>query len=321
MNTAISALAVGMVALTATAQIRSYHLGNSLTWDSQPLRLWEAYGADSQDWQVEYHIKCGSSLPNIMDNPFITCNGGFYLDALPASEFDYVFVQTHYEFIDFQSHLSRYVEIFDFIDMHQSAKRIMYFPWPRFAEWDTNWIAPHTEQGYQYEWETQKEFVDQVNATRGIPHYMSPAGLVLWNIRNEIAAGNPDLPTDFFDFYRDTIHASDLGRTVANMTNIVVATGESPALLNDWAGIPQNQHQEIKRIVWDTVLAEPRTGIQTDCADITLDGAVDISDLLVLLSNFGSADTAFSAGNINSDNDVDISDLLLLLALFDEQCI
>lgn len=54
-------------------------------------------------------------------------------------------------------------------------------------------------------------------------------------------------------------------------------------------------------------------------ADLNHDGSVDISDLTLLLSQFGSVGAGFAA-DIDHDNDVDISDLTLLLSAFGVPC-
>jgi hypothetical protein len=55
--------------------------------------------------------------------------------------------------------------------------------------------------------------------------------------------------------------------------------------------------------------------------DITHDNAVGLSDLTILLSNYGTLTGATpDQGNLDGDGDVDINDLTLLLAHFGETC-
>ncbi len=63
------------------------------------------------------------------------------------------------------------------------------------------------------------------------------------------------------------------------------------------------------------------TAIETPgpCPDATGDGQVDLSDLAVLLSQFGSGGAGL-ASDFNEDGTVDLSDLALLLALFGGSC-
>ena len=55
--------------------------------------------------------------------------------------------------------------------------------------------------------------------------------------------------------------------------------------------------------------------------DINGDGVIDLSDLAILLSNFGTAAGAQpSDGDIDGDGDVDLSDLAVMLSLFGTFC-
>lgn len=54
--------------------------------------------------------------------------------------------------------------------------------------------------------------------------------------------------------------------------------------------------------------------------DINADGVVNLADLAVLLSNFGSTGVGQADGDVDHDNDVDLADLALLLAHFGESC-
>jgi hypothetical protein len=54
--------------------------------------------------------------------------------------------------------------------------------------------------------------------------------------------------------------------------------------------------------------------------DLDGDGAISVSDLTILLSNFGSTSAAPESGDLDGDGDVDIGDLSLLLSLFGSLC-
>lgn len=51
-----------------------------------------------------------------------------------------------------------------------------------------------------------------------------------------------------------------------------------------------------------------------DAADLNCDGTVDVSDLLVLLSQWGECPTSDCPADLNGDGTVDVSDLLILLS-------
>jgi hypothetical protein len=59
----------------------------------------------------------------------------------------------------------------------------------------------------------------------------------------------------------------------------------------------------------------------TACPDLNMNGAVDLSDLALLLANFGTpAGATFEQGDVDGDGDVDLNDLALLLSQFGLIC-
>jgi len=54
-------------------------------------------------------------------------------------------------------------------------------------------------------------------------------------------------------------------------------------------------------------------------ADLDNDGAIAVSDILLLLSDFG-CDTPPCVGDVDGDDATNVSDLLILLSSFGESC-
>jgi len=74
---------------------------------------------------------------------------------------------------------------------------------------------------------------------------------------------------------------------------------------------------QIGRLVFDAVTLSDRINIVVGvCADLNDDGIIDITDLGILLSAFGTSDS----GDINGNGITDISDLGLLLSAFGTSC-
>lgn len=74
----------------------------------------------------------------------------------------------------------------------------------------------------------------------------------------------------------------------------------------------------------DTVTATtmvPSSSVPTIPGDITGDCVVDLSDLGIVLANFGTTSGAtFETGDLDDDGDVDLSDLGIVLAVFGTHC-
>ena len=79
------------------ATVTSYHVGNSLTWDSGPWRLPRVAQEAGIDLQTGYHIQCAKPLSWIVANPDLTCIDptafGRFATALPSYEWDFVTFQ------------------------------------------------------------------------------------------------------------------------------------------------------------------------------------------------------------------------------------
>jgi hypothetical protein len=59
----------------------------------------------------------------------------------------------------------------------------------------------------------------------------------------------------------------------------------------------------------------------TRVGDLNGDGAVDLSDLTVLLAHFGTpSGAALEDGDLDGDGDVELTDLSILLTHFGESC-
>lgn len=319
----VGALAASLAAsVQSNAQISTYHIGNSLTWDSQPHLLWQANGGNQADWISDYHIKCGSSLPNILQNPFVTCNGGFYETDIIGTQFDVVTVQTHPDSAPFQSHIDAYNTMFDFIQANQNdAQLVIYFGWPKLSDWETDWEAPHSDNNYRYRRDTQSELATRIITSRSETIRVAPAGAVFAQIRREIMQeGNPALPSSFNDFYRDNIHASDIGRVAANLTVASVTSGDAPFRFAPIRSIPNSLHEELQRIVYDVLTQDPNTGIAPCAGRIASTPEVDIEDLLTVLRNFGTQNALLSQGDVTGADEVDIEDLLVVLREFGQSC-
>lgn len=90
-----------ILALVVSAEaLRTYYIGNSLTWDAKPET--QAYILEENGYSVDfgYHIACGKGLTYIEDNPAYTCVEalepyGNWDNALANFEWDIVTIQAY----------------------------------------------------------------------------------------------------------------------------------------------------------------------------------------------------------------------------------
>ena len=79
-------------AAAAPSTLSSYHVGNSLTWDSSPNMVAAMAAQRGHAQTVGYHIACGQSLTSITGGDPWTCvptnSFGMYDTALPQNAWD-----------------------------------------------------------------------------------------------------------------------------------------------------------------------------------------------------------------------------------------
>ncbi len=88
----------GTSPLVATASQTSYSIGNSLTWDAKPPTVRDLAALAGETMTVGYHIRCGSSLVQIQNDPATTCISppapfGRWDTAIPNHPWDVVTLQ------------------------------------------------------------------------------------------------------------------------------------------------------------------------------------------------------------------------------------
>ena len=118
------------------ASSTSYHIGNSLTWDSQPNGLAALANANGKEHSVGYHIRSGWSIDAIWTNPTdvtLTNSFGDFTTALSANAWDFVTLQPHHSDTTLALDTQR---IIDFIELNEagpstSTEYYIYAAWPR----------------------------------------------------------------------------------------------------------------------------------------------------------------------------------------------
>ncbi|MDH3308539.1 MAG: S8 family serine peptidase, partial [Acidimicrobiia bacterium] len=133
----------------AAGPVTSFHIGNSLTWDLEPVGL-EALAAErGYRHDTGYHIRCGSTLEGIWANPTDTCvlpepEFGFFTEALADHAWDAVMVQPYpgasSTLLDDESTVLNMIAMARDNPASQATRFYVYTGWPNLSTFG-NWAA------------------------------------------------------------------------------------------------------------------------------------------------------------------------------------
>lgn len=316
-----------------------YMIGNSLTYDAGPGGIDNLFAANAgTSVYVGWHIRTSSTLKNIWDNkaPSLTQSGkpimspSPYEESLPNLEWDAVTLQIHprngaTQNSDVQA-IKNFVELAQSEGKNSNTKFYTYAPWPQQNEWDL-WDdpAPAANAGAKPAAAYHAAVVNAARAETGLEIGMIPIGEVWYQVKLSIDAGtlpalsNGELPV-IADFYRDNLHASDLGRYINGMTVYATLFGNDPT----YAIVPASDISfygdylmtdelalAIQKIIWEVVTAEPLALVATLKGDFNADGVVDAADYTLWRNNLGASTELALNGNGSGTNGVDAADYLL----------
>lgn len=249
---------------------RTYRIGNSLTWDSQP-RAIEALAAQRDIEHVQaYHINCGKSLQRIWTHPQEVCVKvvepfGTFGAALPDHDWHAVTFQPH---PGGESTLATdAARIVDFITLAQSKGRnkntvfYIYAPWPgqHLGAYHEAWTrrtpdaddTPTTQSRAYFD-----HLYRRVKATTQADVRVIPAGEVLFELDRRMRDGKIEGYAEAKDLYRDRVHLNHVGRFAAGVTTFSVLFGQNPAGLTcppKQYGGPQQFNDALYEAIQDAV--------------------------------------------------------------------
>ncbi|GAB4109955.1 MAG: hypothetical protein Kow00105_18680 [Phycisphaeraceae bacterium] len=327
------ACAVGVLSLAGRAEgLTSYHIGNSLTYDSQIVSptggAWKTATAAGLSWQTGWHIKCGSSLESIVSNPGVTCVDpspvfGLYSQALPGFSFDAITLQPHSGTLQ-----GEYVAAKQLIQSANDPGVVyLYETWPTLVEGTTlaeRWHEPQSTDP-SAAFVRSKAHMDWLYDTltsdpelSGVTFRVIPAVDALIRVEEQILGGQVAGVSQTADLYRDTIHMNNLGRYVA--ANSVIATLFGQSTMNfpfdsvfEVAGgtgpvpLPAETQALVHDMVWQTVTSRSETGVLA--GDLDEDGYIGITDLNHVLGAWGQSVAITDVADENNDGLVGIGDL------------
>ena len=338
-----------MASACAGEPITSYHIGNSLTWDTRTTAFANLSAQQGIEHEAAHHILCGKSLAFIVRRHHLTCKDqthfGRWREALPGFEWDVVSLQL-YPHID--STLTTETEAaIKLIDLARSnpanedTEFVIYGAWPNQIDHDTyaeGWLAEtdasdpdapsaHSRAYQRAAFETIEAARPDANIT-----FLSIGELFFKaeeQIKQAVSSGEDWFGLeDVSEFYHDEFHMSPLsGRWPAAlaMWKAVTKGDASPLVASDATFNPALDENVVFRDgiaefveeTFDEVYFDPRQH-----ADCSRDGVVDAADLSCV-EVLGQRDDVLLAlgsapGDLDGDGKVSIADFLALVRNYGE---
>ena len=322
--------------------LRSYQIGNSLTWDSRPDWGLGKLATDAgHTLTTGYHIRCNSSLDYIAGHPSDTCvtpnSFGYYTDALLNNTWDAVTLQPfgsastpstpRMEYEGAKSLIQLARQNPDNLDTtfylytgwmsRTDASTDFYSAWHDPAPIDPDLDLIRNAATFAWVYDTLTEDPDLAEVELRV----IPVGDVLAELDRRMTLGVFPGFAGVEDLYRDDLHMNNLGWFVASNTVLSTLFGIDPT------GTPTNNAfvlapgqtepieitpqlgAMIQDAVWDVVRFHPHAGFLP--GDLTGDGFVGIEDLNIVLSVWNQNVTPGSllGGDPSGDGYVGIEDL------------
>ncbi len=270
---------------SAFAATTSYHIGNSLTWGSQPNGLAAMAIAAGKDHAVGYHIHSGWSLSAIWNNPTeITKTNSFggFATALPNYAWDYVTLQPHHSNTTLASDRQR---IIDFINLNEAGPSTttnyyIYSAWPRQSSGDYKsfWTQSVSSAPNQLTIHAREYFDHLYSAVtnelgNAVQVHMIPVGEVLYRVDLLFESGAVPGFTDVRQLYGDDNHLTgDIGGWIVANTVYATIFKENPSGIKKPEGfylpsgggpsvLTDALNAQLQSLVWDVVAHHPATGI------------------------------------------------------------
>lgn len=233
-----------------------YVVGNSLSWDAiNAGALSDLFRKGGVTINMDYHIRCGSSLTNTVANPDDACelsDDGPWDVALSSNKYDLLVLQPHENGSTTESE----IDAMGTLASLTNSRVAIYEAYPDYeAAADIKLF---------YESPDQTEFRQSLAEFTQIEHafpeaIVIPAMEVLVTLDSLARAGQVPGISTAQDFYRDARHLNGIGKYILGLTFFSSISGLDPSLTGlefnpAYGGISEQQALVIQNVVSDVVL-------------------------------------------------------------------
>lgn len=261
-------------------RLTSYHIGNSLTWDMQPLGLVAIAASRGIELAVGYHIRSASSLERIWREPKEISvkpveSFGLFTEALPHHEWTFVTLQPYRAGTTMESDIeciTKLIELARSQGRNANTRFYIYQSWPQSPEFRETWtsnVADSLDTSTIHAREYYHKLIERIRANTDAPIFMVPTTEALYQLDIRLRAGEIEGYKSVADLYRDVHHLTyEAGRYVAAVTTFSTLFAQDPDGLTkpmqyspDKVLSPQ-MYSLIHKTVWDVVTTHPYTGVK-----------------------------------------------------------
>jgi hypothetical protein len=307
----------------------SFHVGNSLTWDSQPLAMRKLAALRGYEHEVGYHIRSNASLNSIIQEPTVVAaiapEYGYYFEALPNFAWDFVTMQPLENPIYNSTMQTDIDSILTLINLtrtnpaNANTKFYIYTGWPAQANYQQKWTASVPDELTTVTTRAREYFdhlIQRVRSATDATVYMVPIAEVFYELDVRMKQGLvPGLSTVSY-FYRDAVHMNSAGSFIAGLTTMATMFGETPLGITKPTGAYGNvelftapQYEAILETIRSVIDASPYSGVSlppNPISDFNGDRLVDAGDFQVWQRSFGIDQT----GDVDANEVVNGQDFL-----------
>ena len=260
------------------AVFNSFSVGNSLTGQSL-----QHIGDDISELAADrgvtlnwaQHLKCGSSLTNIVNNPTTVCVGpssyGYFGAALPNNQWDAVTLEAYGDpFPDARSSTKTLIDLTRSNPANAHTKIYMLQIWPQGASSDsfaTRWTRLYdpSVDDYESRWSRQysTDLLMNVRSDNTGDIGMVPTTEVLYQLDLLARASKISAFSTVDQIYADANHLNPIGSYIARMTMMATLLDQSPVglpLQSQTVGLLNAADTLlIQQTVWNVVSSDPAT--------------------------------------------------------------